>query len=305
MAHKSCAGAPQTSPTWRQSPGGHPREYGGSPRHNSRAKCARWPTTTTRAQAPVYYPGSTEAYPTSGYDIIGWLTDHYKEHIRPGGRMLKGWQPGQPGNGSSTSARSFERQKRRESLRNIMVTGGAGFIGSNFARMMLEKYPDYQIIVYDKMTYAGNLDNLQDLQRQPALQLRPGRHRRPAKVDDTVRAAQHRHHRELRRRDARGPLDRGAGRLYPDRCVRHLRAAGGHAQARAWSACCRSPPTKCTAAVLEGSSRRATSTTRAAPTRPAKAGGELMCQAYFETYQPRWWSPAAPTTMAPTSTPRS
>jgi len=44
-----------------------------------------------------------------------------------------------------------------------MVTGGAGFIGSNFVRYMLEKYPDYRIVVYDKLTYAGNLDNLKDV----------------------------------------------------------------------------------------------------------------------------------------------
>jgi len=44
-----------------------------------------------------------------------------------------------------------------------MVTGGAGFIGSNFARYMLEKYADYHVIVYDKLTYAGNLDNLKDV----------------------------------------------------------------------------------------------------------------------------------------------
>jgi len=48
-------------------------------------------------------------------------------------------------------------------LRNLMVTGGAGFIGSNFARYMLEKYAGCAIIVYDKLTYAGNLDNLKDL----------------------------------------------------------------------------------------------------------------------------------------------
>jgi len=44
-----------------------------------------------------------------------------------------------------------------------MVTGGAGFIGSNFVRYMLEKHPDYYIVVYDKLTYAGNLDNLKDV----------------------------------------------------------------------------------------------------------------------------------------------
>ncbi len=48
-------------------------------------------------------------------------------------------------------------------MRNLMVTGGAGFIGSNFVRYMLEKYPDYYIVVYDKLTYAGRLENLQDV----------------------------------------------------------------------------------------------------------------------------------------------
>jgi dTDP-glucose 4,6-dehydratase len=45
-------------------------------------------------------------------------------------------------------------------LKNILVTGGAGFIGSAFARTMTAKYPNYNIVVYDKLTYAGNLDNL-------------------------------------------------------------------------------------------------------------------------------------------------
>ena len=52
---------------------------------------------------------------------------------------------------------------RRSYVRNLMVTGGAGFIGSNFVRYMLEKYDDYHIVVYDKLTYAGNLDNLKDV----------------------------------------------------------------------------------------------------------------------------------------------
>jgi dTDP-glucose 4,6-dehydratase len=47
-----------------------------------------------------------------------------------------------------------------------MVTGGAGFIGSNFVRYMLEKYTDYFIVVYDKLTYAGRLENLQDVAEQ-------------------------------------------------------------------------------------------------------------------------------------------
>jgi len=43
----------------------------------------------------------------------------------------------------------------------ILVTGGAGFIGSNFIHYMMEKYPDYKIVCIDKLTYAGNLRNLE------------------------------------------------------------------------------------------------------------------------------------------------
>lgn len=46
----------------------------------------------------------------------------------------------------------------------ILVTGGAGFIGSNFIRYMLNKYSDYKIVNLDKLTYAGNLDNLKDIE---------------------------------------------------------------------------------------------------------------------------------------------
>ncbi len=52
-------------------------------------------------------------------------------------------------------------------MKNIMVTGGAGFIGSNFVLYMLDKYPDYNIVVYDKLTYAGNLDNLLEVSDEP------------------------------------------------------------------------------------------------------------------------------------------
>lgn len=45
-------------------------------------------------------------------------------------------------------------------MKNILVTGGAGFIGSAFVRYMVNQYPHYRIVVLDKLTYAGNLDNL-------------------------------------------------------------------------------------------------------------------------------------------------
>ena len=49
----------------------------------------------------------------------------------------------------------------------LMVAGGAGFIGSNFIHYMLATHPDYDIINFDKLTYAGNLDNLKDIETNP------------------------------------------------------------------------------------------------------------------------------------------
>jgi len=44
--------------------------------------------------------------------------------------------------------------------KNVLVTGAAGFIGANFAEYFVNKHPDYNVVVLDKLTYAGNLDNL-------------------------------------------------------------------------------------------------------------------------------------------------
>ena len=51
--------------------------------------------------------------------------------------------------------------------RNIIITGGAGFIGSHVVRLFVNKYPDYRIINVDKLTYAGNLANLKDIEDKP------------------------------------------------------------------------------------------------------------------------------------------
>ena len=51
--------------------------------------------------------------------------------------------------------------------RNILITGGAGFIGSHVVRLFVNKYPDYRIVNLDKLTYAGNLANLRDIENKP------------------------------------------------------------------------------------------------------------------------------------------
>ena len=50
---------------------------------------------------------------------------------------------------------------------NLLVTGGAGFIGSNFVRYILDKYSEYRVINFDKLTYAGNLENLAGIDKNP------------------------------------------------------------------------------------------------------------------------------------------
>jgi dTDP-glucose 4,6-dehydratase len=52
-------------------------------------------------------------------------------------------------------------------MRHLLVTGGAGFIGSNFVHYMLEHYSDYRIVVFDKLTYAGRLENLERVGANP------------------------------------------------------------------------------------------------------------------------------------------
>ena len=51
--------------------------------------------------------------------------------------------------------------------KNILITGGAGFIGSHVVRLFVNKYPDYRIVNLDKLTYAGNLANLKDVEDKP------------------------------------------------------------------------------------------------------------------------------------------
>jgi dTDP-glucose 4,6-dehydratase len=53
------------------------------------------------------------------------------------------------------------------SFKTLLITGGAGFIGSNFIHYIARKYPEYRIINLDKLTYAGNLENLRDIENNP------------------------------------------------------------------------------------------------------------------------------------------
>lgn len=69
-------------------------------------------------------------------------------------------------------------------MKNILVTGGAGFIGSNYVKLMLDKQPDYKVINVDALTYAGNLGNLKDIADNPNYTFVRADIRDRAKIDE-------------------------------------------------------------------------------------------------------------------------
>lgn len=69
----------------------------------------------------------------------------------------------------------------------ILVTGGAGFIGSNFIRFMLERHPDYEIVNLDKLTYSGNPKNLEDIESDPRYKFIRGDVKDPDIVKDAIK----------------------------------------------------------------------------------------------------------------------
>ncbi len=98
-----------------------------------------------------------------------WRQQHIEQHPdRSSFNRVKGEAALEPSHGvvdqhDELAGQSDSSQKTAPVYKNLLVTGGAGFIGANFARYMLETYPGYRIVVYDKLTYAGNLDNLRGL----------------------------------------------------------------------------------------------------------------------------------------------
>jgi dTDP-glucose 4,6-dehydratase len=65
-------------------------------------------------------------------------------------------------------------ERRGEKTMKILVTGGAGFIGSNFVHYIIKQHPDWYVVNLDKLTYAGNLENLKDLEGLPRYQFIKG-----------------------------------------------------------------------------------------------------------------------------------
>ena len=71
----------------------------------------------------------------------------------------------------------------------VLVTGGAGFIGSNFVRFLLEQRPDVRVVNYDALTYAGNLANLEDIADDPRFAENAGRVEHRGELVELIAAA--------------------------------------------------------------------------------------------------------------------
>ncbi len=169
-------------------------------------------------------------------------------------------------------------------MQKLLVTGGAGFIGSNFARMILNKYPDYHVMVYDKFTYAGNPDNLQDLHDVSRFNVIKGDIADAEKVNDTIKTY---------------GIDTIVNFAAESHVDRSIEEPGGFIQTDVYGVYVLLEATRkfglerflqvstdeVYGAVLEGSSKETDLLQPRSPYSASKAGGELLAHAYYVTYE--------------------
>ena len=163
----------------------------------------------------------------------------------------------------------------------LLVTGGAGFIGSNFVRYMLKEHPDYQIIVLDKLTYAGNLANLADVSGNPNFRFVKGDICDARLVDSVVAEVDAILNFAAETHVDRSILDAGSfiqTDVYGTFVL--LEAAKKHGTKRFLQI----STDEVYGDIPAGSSREQDPLRPRSPYSASKAGGELMAQAYYVTY---------------------
>ncbi|MBA2448721.1 MAG: dTDP-glucose 4,6-dehydratase [Chloroflexi bacterium] len=163
----------------------------------------------------------------------------------------------------------------------LLVTGGAGFIGSNFVRWALGRHADLRVTVLDKLTYAGNLDNLRDIAADPRLEFIRGDVADPAVVDPLVAATDAVVNFAAETHVDRSIMDAGA---FIDTDVRGtwvlLEAARRHRIGRFLQV----STDEVYGHVATGASVETDPLAPRSPYSASKAGGDLMIGAYRATY---------------------
>nr|MBC7244166.1 dTDP-glucose 4,6-dehydratase [Chloroflexota bacterium] len=168
-------------------------------------------------------------------------------------------------------------------MRNLLIAGGAGFIGSNFVHYILEKYPNYRVVVYDKLTYAGNLDNLKGLEHDPRYTFVHGDICDADKVAETMR--QHK-------------IDAIVNFAAESHVDRSLMSPGSFIQTDIYGTYVLLEAAKqfgveryhqvstdeVYGEVLQGSSRESDALAARSPYAASKAGADLMVNAYFISF---------------------
>jgi dTDP-glucose 4,6-dehydratase len=168
-------------------------------------------------------------------------------------------------------------------MRNFLITGGAGFIGSNFARYMLRKYPGYRVVVYDKLTYAGNLKNLLDVHDDPRYRFVRGDIADKHSLADTIRDNQID---TIVNFAAESHVDRSI--LQPDAFI-HTDVVGTYVLLEAarqfgLERFAQVSTDEVYGSIPAGFFKEGDPLEPNSPYSASKAGGELMVRAYHETY---------------------
>jgi dTDP-glucose 4,6-dehydratase len=164
----------------------------------------------------------------------------------------------------------------------LLVTGGAGFIGSNFVRHVLETYPDYQVMVLDKLTYAGNLDNLLRVKDSPRFHFQQGDINDTDLVDGLMAQVDAVANFAAETHVDRSILDPGAFIQTDVHGVWVLlEAARRHGVSRFLQV----STDEVYGHVPVGSSREDDRLAPRSPYSASKAGGEMLVQAYWSTYE--------------------
>lgn len=168
-------------------------------------------------------------------------------------------------------------------MKNILVTGGAGFIGSAFVRYMIKRYPEYNIVAYDKLTYAGNLNNLSVVSDEPNYRFERGDIAERAAV---MRALQTHQIDTIVNFAAESHVDRS---ILDADAFMHTNSIGVYilldeGRKHGIERFLQVSTDEVYGSVPEGESVETDSLAPRNPYSAAKAGGELMARAYYETH---------------------